>query len=64
MNEPVKKKRGRPLGYRTKNPSDKVLPKVRVTDTQLSAYKDASVRSEKTLSAWVRDTLDRGAKKK
>ncbi len=52
------------MGYRAKNPSDKVLPKVRVTDTQLNSYKDASMRSEKTLSAWVRDTLDRGAKKK
>ncbi|NKB64304.1 MAG: hypothetical protein GKR95_20045 [Gammaproteobacteria bacterium] len=64
MNESTNKKRGRPVGYRAKNPSDKVLPKVRVTDTQLNSYKDASMRSEKTLSAWVRDTLDRGAKKK
>lgn len=61
MNEKTKKKRGRPAGYKVENPQNKTIPKVRVTETQLTAYKAASERSGKTFSAWVRDVLDKAS---
>lgn len=61
MNDDNKKKKiGRPVGYRTKNPANKMLP-VKVTEDQLKAYKEASEREKITFSAWVRDKLDKAA---
>jgi len=53
-----KKARGRPKGYRKQDPADKQLPRVRVTQKQLDAYKAASKQENKTFSAWVRESLD------
>ena len=54
-----KKKLGRPPKDKT---SDSVLPPIRVSKEKLSLYKEASKRSEKTFSAWVRDALDEASK--
>lgn len=62
MSNKQTKKVGRPVGYRAENPSNKMLP-VKVTESQLGDYKRASEKSNNTLSAWVRDTLDKAAKK-
>jgi len=59
MKETVKKKsRGRPTTLSAK----KRLPEVRVTEEQLSTYKEAAERESKTFSAWVRAVLDRASK--
>ncbi len=61
MNAEQKNKRGRPKGYRVDEPANKTLAGVRLTKTQLEAYKAAAKRSGKTFSSWVRDLLDKGA---
>jgi len=61
MTDTTKKKRGRPVGYRSKNPANQTLP-VKVTEDQLETYKSAAERSGKTFSAWVRDVLDKASK--
>ena len=38
---------------------DQRLPRIRVTQEQLDAYKKASKREGKTLSEWVRYNLDK-----
>lgn len=58
MDKLKKKKRGRPLGSTVENTANKQLPRVRVTEDQLKAYKAASEREGKTFSAWVRGKLD------
>lgn len=58
METEIKKRRGRPTGYRSTNPADKTLPKVRVTLDQLDSYKNCADTSGKSLSAWIRDKLD------
>lgn len=62
MNEIIKKKRGRPQGYKVDNPMDKAMPKVMLTSEQLEAYKTASEGEGKTFSAWVRGALDKASK--
>ena len=59
MTEEEKKKRGRPAGYRAKNPATETLPKVRVTPDQLASYRDAAEASGQTVSAWVRGALEK-----
>lgn len=54
------KKRGRPA---VDNPATNTLSRVRVTDEQIEAYKRAGDCRGKTLSQWVRDTLDAAAKR-
>ncbi|MEE8059445.1 MAG: hypothetical protein V3T17_16655 [Pseudomonadales bacterium] len=61
MNNESKKKRGRPAGYRSDNPSSERLPTVRVTPEQLESYKNTAKSLNKTFSGWVKDTLDNGA---
>ena len=63
MTRSKKKQRGRPLGYRAENPADKTLPKVRVTDDQLSSYREASEQQDMTLSSWIRGVLDKAVKR-
>jgi len=63
MNEPAKKKRGRPVGAKAENPASEKLPMVRVTPEQLKAYRQASEHSQQSFSAWVRNTLDKEAQK-
>ncbi len=58
MSEQIKK-RGRPI---VGDKQDKRLPDVRVSENQLSAYKRASERENKTFSGWVRDVLDKASK--
>ncbi len=62
MTELKNKKRGRPEGYRAVNPHDERLA-INVTSVQMNAYKAASKRENKTLSQWVREWLDKAAKK-
>lgn len=45
-------------------PSNKSLAGVRVTEEQIDNYKKAAERDKKTLSCWVREILDRAAKRK
>ncbi len=54
-----KKQRGRPRGSTINNPADHRLPHIRVTKEQLDKYRDAAASNNKTLSAWVKDTLDK-----
>ena len=61
MTEAIKKGRGRPKGYRAENPHSERLA-VNVTSDQFNTYKAASERRGKTLSAWVRDVLDKASK--
>ncbi len=61
MNERKNKKRGRPIGYKAVDPKNISLP-VKVSETELNAYKAASEREEMTFSAWVRDKLDKASK--
>ncbi len=56
-----KKLRGRPKGSTIDNPADHRLPHIRVTKEQLEAYKAKASNQSKTLSAWVKDTLDKAA---
>lgn len=58
MNEVTRNKRGRPVGSVSENTADKQLPRIRVTQSQLDTYKAASKLRGKTLSAWVRESLD------
>ncbi len=62
MNDKQTRKVGRPVGYRAENPSNKMLP-VKVTEDQLTTYKAAAEKRGSSFSAWVRDTLDKAAKK-
>ena len=61
MSEVIKKKRGRPKGSISENTANKTLPRVRVTEDHLKAYKAAAERSGLTFSAWVRKNLDKAA---
>ncbi len=54
-----KKLRGRPKGSTIDNPADHRLPHIRVTKEQLDSYKSKASDTEKTLSGWVKDTLDK-----
>jgi len=54
-----KKKRGRPFGSTADSVADSVLPPIRVKKEQLEAYKTKASNQNKTLSAWVKDTLDK-----
>lgn len=54
------KKRGRPP---IDNPASNTLGRVRVSDEQLEAYRQAGAVKGKSLSEWVRDTLDAAAKR-
>jgi hypothetical protein len=63
MVKQVKKKRGRPKGSVSCNPANKTLSNVRITETQFSDYKKAASTSGESFSAWVRDALDRAAKR-
>jgi hypothetical protein len=49
------KQMGRP---KMDNPANKQLPKVRVTQDKLDAYKQAAEGSGANFSQWVRGTLD------
>jgi len=55
-----KKSRGRPL---SDNPASERLPVVRITPDQLENYKEAAEQEEMAFSSWVRDKLDRAAKR-
>jgi len=44
------------------NKASKSLGQVRVTERQFDSYKKAAQHDGKTLSSWVRDTLDKAAK--
>lgn len=59
MNKINEKPVGRPVGFRVKNPRNKRMPPIQVTESELTAYKSASQREGKTFSAWVRDCLDK-----
>jgi len=50
-----KKSLGRP---KSDNPADQRLPHIRVTKEQLDKYRRKAIEKDKTLSAWVKDTLD------
>jgi len=58
-----KRKRGRPKGSVIANPASEALPRIRIRPDQLAAYTNAAERGGKSLSAWVRDTLDAAATK-
>ena len=58
--EPPKRKRGRPTGYRVEEPRNKSL-NTKITEMQLSTYKTAAEAKGVTFSAWVRGALDREA---
>jgi len=62
MSDEIKKKRGRPKGSKSEHTADKQLPRIRVTEKQLTSYKQASEREKVTFSAWVRDKLDKASK--
>ena len=59
MNKQIRKP-GRP---KSDNPATEKLPMIRVTPDQLENYKAAAEHEEKAFSAWVRDKLDRAAKR-
>ena len=44
------------------NKASKSLGQVRITDSQFDGYKKAAQHDSKTLSSWVRETLDKAAK--
>ena len=54
------KRMGRPP---IENPASKTLPRIRVTPDQLENYKEAAEHEEMAFSAWVRDKLDKAAKR-
>lgn len=62
MNDKATKKIGRPVGTTKKNTADQQLPRIRVTQAQLDAYRAKSEETGKTLSGWVKDTLDKETK--
>jgi hypothetical protein len=41
------------------NPANERLPHIRVTKEQLDNYRSAATEYGKSLSGWVKDTLDR-----
>ena len=55
-----KRKPGRP---KTDNPASEKLPMIRVTPEQLDNYKAAAEHEELPFSVWVREKLDRAAKR-
>ncbi len=59
----TKKKIGRPVGSTAEVVADAVLPPIRVRKEQLIAYKDKASELGKSLSRWVKDTLDREVKR-
>lgn len=54
-----KRKRGRPVGSTAEVVADEVLPPIRVRKDQLEAYRAAASKADKSLSGWVKDTLDK-----
>lgn len=62
MNEEDSEKRrvGRP---KAANPKIARLPVVQITPESLETYREAAEASGTTLSKWVRDTLDKAAKR-
>ena len=62
MIEKSTKKRGRPVGSTADKTADKQMPRIRVTEDQLTSYKAASKREGKSFSAWVRDCLGKAIK--
>ena len=60
MSQAKKRPRGRPS---LKNPANQRLPMVRITQDQLDSYKSSSTNTNKSLSSWVRDNLDKAAKR-
>lgn len=62
MSTEKRRKPGRPPGYRVENPANKTIPKVRVTESQLEAYKQAAKASGSNFSQWVRGVLDAATK--
>jgi len=58
MTDIVKKKRGRPVGSKGNKTATKQLPRIRVTEDQLNAYREASGREGKSLSKWAKDLMD------
>jgi len=62
MTEIIKKKRGRPAGSKAENTASKQLPRIRVTEDQLNAYRAASEREGKSLSKWAKDLMDQASK--
>lgn len=60
MNKEIKKPvMGRPKLDVTAN---KQLPRIRVTEDQLTAYKAASKNEGKSLSKWAKDLMDKACK--
>jgi len=58
-----KQKAARPVGRPpVANKASKSLGQVRVTERQFESYKKAAQHDSKTLSFWVRETLDKAAK--
>ena len=57
MNLVISRKRGRPPGWKPKNPVNRMLP-VKVTEDKLAEYKEAAKRKEMTFSDWARNALD------
>jgi len=55
-----KKPFGRP---KSENPADHRLPHIRVTKGQLEKYRNKAISKGKTLSAWVKEILDKASKK-
>jgi len=53
-----KRPRGRPP---VADKADKTLSRVRVTQGQIEDYQRAAKRTNKTLSSWVKDTLDKAS---
>lgn len=50
---------GRP---KSTNPANERLPHIRVTKEQLDSYHSAAEKNGKTLSGWVKETLDKAIK--
>ena len=57
---PKKKPFGRP---KSDNPADQRLPHIRVTKDQITKYKVQAEQKQLTLSAWVKQTLDKACKR-
>jgi predicted HicB family RNase H-like nuclease len=60
LNPEKKRQRGRPP---LDKPASKSLAGVRVTPEQLGEYQAASERAGRSMSAWVKSTLDKAAKR-
>ena len=63
MNQ-TKRKRGRPKGAVSNNPATERLPHIRVTPEQISSYKSEAEKRNSSLSAWVKQVLDKAVSAK